>query len=241
MLIFWRLILGHFLADFTLQSNRINELKRDNTVGMLLHCLTHPFCYIILTYPYLSEVWVRILGIPIHGWTAIVLITTIHYVEDIWRVHNIRKLGLPDNTLYLLWDQVIHISTIFVFFGDCPISSEWQSLVPEVWPVLATLAIVATHFSVVLVYFIEKDFFNKSYPGGWEKYISITERGLAFTALAALPGMRLAWMTAIAALLAPRFVAAHYHRTQNRPLSLSWTIGSLLAISAGLLARSLLI
>lgn len=239
MLIFWRLVFGHFLADFTLQSNRVNELKRDSHAGMLIHCLTHPLCYILLTFPYLSDVWIRILGVPIHGWTAITLITLIHYAEDVWRVHNIKRVGLPDNTLYLIWDQVIHLSAIFVFFGTDAGQEDWHTLIPEAWPVLGTLAVLSTHFSVVFIYFIEKDWQHKSYPHDWEKHVAIAERGLAFLTLALISDLRWAWLGALTALLAPRILAMRINRSIERPPSVAWALGGLIALGSGFLGRLL--
>ncbi|MCK5583328.1 MAG: DUF3307 domain-containing protein, partial [Elusimicrobiales bacterium] len=41
MIIFWRLLLAHFLADFTLQFDIVNRLKRKGILGMIIHCGTH--------------------------------------------------------------------------------------------------------------------------------------------------------------------------------------------------------
>ena len=46
MVIFWRLLLGHLLADFTFQSNFINAWKRKSIWGMLGHCAMHPIAYV---------------------------------------------------------------------------------------------------------------------------------------------------------------------------------------------------
>ena len=40
MAIFWRLILAHFLADFTFQTNAVASWKRQSVWGMAVHVLT---------------------------------------------------------------------------------------------------------------------------------------------------------------------------------------------------------
>ncbi|MBI2070623.1 MAG: DUF3307 domain-containing protein [Elusimicrobia bacterium] len=239
MAIFWRLVFGHFLADFTLQTNFINEWKRTSNVGMIVHCLTHPVCYIILTYPYLFDVWITVAGVPIHGLLAISIITATHYLEDIWRVNTIKKYNTPDSTLYLIWDQVVHLSVIFIFFGTSP-DGAMERIVPEQWPVIGTLIVIATHFSVVLVYFLEKDFFNRDYPDVAEKYVAIGERLLAFLAAAFIGDLRLALAVVLAALLLPRITALSLKRPVGAPPNFSWAAGSLLAVAAGLAGRMIL-
>ena len=71
--IFWRLMLGHFLADFTFQVNAIAAWKRTSHWGLLLHCLMHPLFYIVLTWPYLGETWfaMETASCPGTGWIGL--------------------------------------------------------------------------------------------------------------------------------------------------------------------------
>ena len=39
--------------------------------------------------------------------------TAAHFLEDQWRVFTIFKYKTPDNTLYFVWDQIIHYAIIF--------------------------------------------------------------------------------------------------------------------------------
>ncbi|MCX5789003.1 MAG: DUF3307 domain-containing protein [Elusimicrobia bacterium] len=185
MVILWRLMLGHLLADFTFQSNFINAWKRKSIWGMLAHCAMHPVAYIAFTYPYLNEMWVDTPWIRLQGWTCILLIFFLHFIEDEWRVFTIFKFKLADNFLYFAWDQVIHYAVIFMFFpvrmGD---SALW---VPEKWPVLACLFIMVTHFSTVFIYFLEKDLFAGYFPDFDEKYLTMAER-LVLALCFLLPG-----------------------------------------------------
>ena len=57
MVIFWRFFLSHLLADFTLQFNIVNKLKRQGVYGMILHCLTHFVVSVAFLYSYLGDTW----------------------------------------------------------------------------------------------------------------------------------------------------------------------------------------
>ena len=89
MVIFWRLLLSHLLADFTLQFNIINKLKRQHVGGMLLHCLTHFAVSVALTYRFLGGVWFRFGAVEFNGWAAIGLMLACHFIidEQIGRAH----------------------------------------------------------------------------------------------------------------------------------------------------------
>ena len=113
MNIFWRLMLGHLLCDFTLQTNFINRWKRTSMWGLLAHCGMHPIAYLFIAWPFLGEYWIENAFIHINGWNCIGIIFITHFLEDWWRVYTIHKYGMPDNTLFFAWDQVIHYAVIF--------------------------------------------------------------------------------------------------------------------------------
>ena len=85
MEIFFRLILGHLLADFTFQTNYIAEGKRRKLSILILHVLIHPVCYLFLLFPYLNQVWVTWGGVPLNGWGCIAIITVLHFIEDYFK------------------------------------------------------------------------------------------------------------------------------------------------------------
>jgi hypothetical protein len=231
MIIFWRLMFGHLLADFTLQTNFINNWKRGSIWGMVAHCATHPIVYAALTWNYLPEPWIRLPWFSLNGWACIFIIFAAHFVEDQWRVFTIFKYNTPDNTLYFLWDQIIHYAVIFAvipvgFRGATP------QLFPELWPVFGCLFVLITHASTVFVYFIEKDLYNRLYPGLGEKYISMAER-VVLALCFLIPGN--AWP-----LLALMWLSAMHFVRARRYLDLSWFsfyLGGGIAAVCGLLAR----
>ena len=48
--IFWRLVLAHFIADFTLQTNKRGQWKRVSRWGMIVHVLCHPLMYLLFCW-----------------------------------------------------------------------------------------------------------------------------------------------------------------------------------------------
>lgn len=231
MVIFWRLLFGHLLADFTFQTNFINSWKRSSLKGMLAHCGTHPLAYVVLTWPYLSDFWIDTPHLRLNGWWCILVIFVAHLIEDQWRVYEIFKYKVPDNTLYFLWDQFIHYAVIFAVI-PLGLLSENVSLFPERWPVLGCLFVAITHAATVLIYFIEKDLYGLEFPGFEEKYLSMAER-LVLSLSFLLP--RQGWIVA-----APAWLALMYVVRSRRYLDLSWLsyyLGGGLAVACGLLGR----
>ena len=231
MQIFWRLMLGHMLADFTFQTNWINHVKRTSVWGMLLHCVMHPIFYVALTFPYLKDVWIKTPYVQLQGWACILIIFATHFIEDEWRVTTIFKYKIPDNTLYFFWDQIIHYVVIFAVIPSSTLTGN-GALFPEKWAVLGCLFVAVTHACTVLVYFIEKDLYGIEFPGFDEKYLAMAERlVLALCFLVPKGG----WL-----LLAPAWLGGMYLLRKKRLLDLSWFsywLGAGVAVVCGLAAR----
>jgi hypothetical protein len=225
MEIFFRLIFGHFLADFTFQTNYIARWKRNSFAGLLVHVAIHPTCYILLTWKFLPMTWVSIGGMDLTGWAVVPILTILHFLEDWFRVRMVNK-GWPDNTLFYLWDQVCHIILLWVF---CPKLS--QPLV-SLWPILGTLLVIVTHFATVTVWFIEKDIYGRQYPDTEEKYILILQR-LAVWMAFFMPDP---WWIFVLLFL----VGTFGHHVWTRKIDFSWTsviMGNALAIICGSISR----
>lgn len=231
MVIFWRLLFGHLLADFTFQTNFINRWKRSSLWGMLAHCATHPLFYIALTWPYLREPWIDTRFFALPGWSCILIVFLAHFIEDQWRVFTIFKFSTPDNTLYFLWDQIIHYAVIFAVI-PVGLRNPNVTLMPEAWPILGCLFVLVTHACTVLVYFVEKDFYGRLFPNSQEKYFSMVER-LILSGICLIPGnawplMALAWLSVMHLLRSRRY------------FDLSWFsfyLGGFVAALCGIAAR----
>ncbi|MBI5631406.1 MAG: DUF3307 domain-containing protein [Elusimicrobia bacterium] len=231
MTIFWRLLFGHLLADFTFQTDLINRWKRSSLWGMLIHCATHPLCYAALAYPYLNEVWVDLPFLSLRGWACILIVFAAHFLEDQWRVFTIFKYNTPDNTLYFLWDQIIHYAVIFAVI-PMGLKSAGFALIPEKWPILGCLFVLTTHAATVLVYFIEKDIQFRAFPGLQEKCATMLER-LVLSLCFLVPSQAFL-------LLALGWIAFMHFVRAKRLLDLSWVsfyLGGSIAALCGLAGR----
>ena len=180
MMIFWRLVLAHFIADFTLQTNKVATWKRESRVGMLVHTLTHPVVTYALTWPYLSMPWVQTHWIQLNGWVCVALLALFHWLEDEWRVWSIKETGSPDSTGFFLWDQVVHLTMILAF---SPIVG-----IPKRIPGLArALRRAPRAFYFRLVFFLENDIWGTSQVLGDKKYRYIAERLIGASLFAPRP------------------------------------------------------
>lgn len=236
MEIFWRLLFGHMLADFTFQSNFINRWKRTSSVGLLAHCLMHPAFYAALCWPYLGEYWVENVFVRLNGWTCILIVFLVHWLEDWWRVYTIFKYNMPDNTVFFLWDQIIHYSVLFAVIPMAAGSASFSGFFPEKWPVLGCLFVLVTHACTVMVYFLEKDVRGAEYPGFDEKHLAMAER-LILALCFLFPS------AAGAALLAAAWLGVMFFLRRNRLFDLTaftFYMGAVVSVFSGLAARAIL-
>lgn len=189
-MIFWRLVLGHFIADFTLQTNKVAQWKRISRWGMVLHVVCHPIMYILFSWNYLLTVWVHFHGVALNGWTCVVLIALLHWAEDEWRVRCIRR-GTQDSTAFLLWDQAVHLAVLMAF------APTLYGTHPETWVLTAIFVVLLAHFTSVLIFFVENDLGHASTVLAQGKYGWMAER-LVLAAFFLIPGywflMAIGWM-----------------------------------------------
>lgn len=225
MEIFFRLVFGHLLADFTLQTNYIARWKRDSIYGLLVHVFIHPICYIPLTWPYLGQTWITYGGVALGGWTCVAIASALHFVADWIRIRLINN-GWPDNTVFYFSDQIIHLTVLYFL---TPFST--QGIVDS-WPILGILFVGVTHFSTVTVWFIEKDIYGRSFPETEEKYLSMLQR-LVIWLFFFLPSP---WW-----FVGPTVSLVLYgNHIRSKKIDFSWTsviLGNTFAVVAGLVAR----
>jgi len=228
MTIFWRLILAHFIADFTLQTNKVATWKRESRFGMFIHVMTHPVVTYVLTWPFLSLMWVNTNWIQLNGWMCVALLAIFHWLEDEWRVWSIKETGSPDSTGFFLWDQVVHLTMILAL---SPTLMEYKA---DPWVLPLLCLVLLAHFVSVLIYFLENDLWGHSKVMGDKKYLFIGER-LIGASLFLLPGplflLAFGWIGWIAYL--------SYYKSHER----TWVhlvVGNTSVVLLGLLARGLL-
>ena len=228
MVIFWRLILAHFIADFTFQTNHIADWKRESKWGMVVHVLTHPATSYALTWPYLSMAWVQTPWFHLDGWVCVGFLALFHWLEDEWRVWSIQQTGSPDSTLFFLWDQMVHITMILAFAPTIPDAK------PEIWVFVALCAVLLAHFTSVLIYFLENDLWQTSQVLGGKKYYYMGERFMG-AALFLLPG---AWFLLALGWLGWIFYV-HYRGGKDRTW-VNLVVGNCTVVFLGLIIRGLL-
>ncbi|HAH31012.1 MAG TPA: hypothetical protein DCL44_01720 [Elusimicrobia bacterium] len=174
MTIFWRLVLAHLLADYTLQFNFVNALKRRSVYGMVLHCLTHFVVSAALTWSELGSAWFSLGSFQVNGWLALTLMFAVHFLIDELRIYSMKQLGYRDGTLSLIVDQFLHVYVLFMI--SPMISRGYSFLLPEKLVGIAAMLVLVSHVTTVFVYFVEKDIYGKQFPCFDEKYFLIFER-----------------------------------------------------------------
>lgn len=174
MLIFWRLFLAHLLADFTLQFDIVNRLKRKYIWGMVIHCLTHFVVSAALTYGYLGDVWFSFGAVNVNGWWALAVMLVVHFIVDELRLYGMRQLHYRDGTASFLADQFLHVYILFLISPSIPLDG--GLFMAEKWTGLIAMSVLVTHVATVTIYFVEKDFSGRQFPGFDEKYFLIFER-----------------------------------------------------------------
>jgi len=239
MMLFWRLVLAHFIADFTFQTNKVASWKRESRWGMLVHVGTHPLVTIaclgllpptggLWSSEFLSMPWINTPWFGVNGWICTFLLSLFHWLEDEWRVWSIRRSGSPDSTGFFLWDQLVHLVLILAVVPTRP---DWPA---ETGVLLGLCAVLLAHFISVLIYFLENDLWGNSKVLEGGKYRFMAERFVgAFLFL--LPG---AWFL-LAFLWIAWLVYLHHHKGRGR----TWihvAVGNASVVLLGLFVRGLL-
>ncbi len=225
MEIFTRLLFGHLLADFTFQTNYLAEWKRQSRWGLLVHVAIHPLCYTLLLWPFLTQTWITLGGVPLAGWACIIIATVLHFIEDWFRVDRVNR-GWRDNTFFYLWDQAVHI--VILWF----LSPRQAQPLENLWPLLGSLFVLVTHCATVTIWFIEKDIYGRDYPETEEKYISILHRLVVWLAFF-LPTP---WWLIVLVFVLGTFL----RHVWLRHVDFSWTsviMGNFIAILCGMISR----
>lgn len=228
MQLFWRLVLAHLLADFTLQTDYIARWKRRNALGALVHSLIFLACALALTFPFLGSTWLPVgRSVAVPGWLALILLTFFHFCEDEWRVWTVERIPNADTFLFFLWDQFIHLLFIFVFFRPGIDGGA------EPWVMGGILFVLVTHFTLIVVYYTEKDRFGSSASLENGKYSAMAERTVT-AALLLVPG-------GTAFVAAAVWITLTIVRARRISSPRSWRaiiVGNVLAVLFGITGRT---
>lgn len=241
MFFFLRLLLGHFIGDFPLQTNKIYGLKHRGLPGGILHALLIVASFLALSWPYLylPKVWI-----------FIILLGLLHLLQDSIKVS---RAGLTKYSFWLyLLDQCFHIVLIAtLFFTDLknlsaplPLNSFVSLYNNDSLIVYLIALIAATYNGFFLISNFRLTFMTQTgHYTGFEKWYGMLERTLIVT-LCIIPR---AYLFLIPLLLI-RFALFYMNKKTNfarhsfiEPVEIlsSWIIG--LAIGILLLRTSYLL
>lgn len=167
MKIFFRLLLAHLLADFSLQTDFIAKWKKNSFLGVVIHSLVFFILSILFTFSEINKLWIQ-KPIKIYGWGCLILLFLLHIVEDEYRAYNVRHYNINDNFLFFLWDQLIHTVFLFVF-------SPYENFEIEPAVLVLCIFILGTHFTSIIILYLEDMFYNKevAYKNFNKKYYYI--------------------------------------------------------------------
>ncbi len=118
------LVIGHFIADFLVQTRRMAELKEKSTRHLLEHGLMTILTHLVLLIPFMS-------------WTVAVGVAALAIVHTILDTLRIRVMGAWGGTLAAFFlDQGLHLATVFVLFGILKQAGAHKNIVlayPQIW------------------------------------------------------------------------------------------------------------
>ncbi len=233
MFIFYKLILGHLIADFFLQFEELYRLKLRSRLGHFAHILIHFGTYLLLLFPYLDKPFI---------WIFTGAISLIHFFQDRFK-YSLQEKYPRSQCLVFLTDQMIHILFLasILFF---PVSKlkigfpDMQALdifyLKERWTRLAIVFLLTTLGGSYLLHNFRKSYFpESSRPDHSITTLEILHGGLErilITALFAAPSSAplLALSPSVGVL---RFASA---RLKNAP---DFILSFLYAAAVGLLSR----
>ncbi len=234
MVLFWRLLLAHLVADFPLQTDAVFAVKKETRWGVILHGTLFGLVAVLLARPFLA---VRA------TWLCLIALWVFHTAVDRSKLILVGR-GRADHVVYFLLDQMLHAGSIGLasfFLNRIPqVAVISQESVADVSLVQVGIAYVASVWlSPVISYYAhqavspEKVSFKFYQPPLW-RMIGYIERGM-LTASAAWGGYI---FFLIPLVFLPRLVLSLH--LKERQFSL-WELflGSGMALLAGVWIRTL--
>lgn len=222
----------------------IAKKKRESHLWLQIHSIMHVAVSILLVgVNNLGKVWIITPFFNITGWVCIFFIYFFHLIEDWWRIWSVKRKLSYDTTIYFIWDQIIHFVAIFIF-------SPYTSNTPEtlnagffIYPSVSTaelgwithaliVFVISTHFTTILIYFLEHDLYGGFYLPTFPKYFGILER-IFIISVFLIPGKW--WL-----FILPLWIVRGVIRYKVRIFDVSWLqvgVGYPLAILCGIYLR----
>jgi hypothetical protein len=234
MVLLWRLLLAHVIADFPLQTDAVFAVKRDIKWGVFLHGTLFLLTALLLTGPYLRTP--AVIG-------GLIFLWLFHVAVDKTKLA-LADRGLGDHLGYFLLDQALHIGAIVLICSFLNHHPGVTMTAPDSGAITARLKLGTAYTlsiwaSPILVFYIRRLFASrqadlKIRPRGLWRILGYLERGsLTVVVIQAgrWPLLAPAVFLPRAALWAAGKLGHHSH----------WDVllGSIAAIAAGLWIRTL--
>lgn len=192
MIVFWRLFLAYYIADFALYGKRFycygecHPWKLALARGILFWAVAMVLCRLYLTMPW------SLCGITeVPGWVALLPMTAFYIFSDGWfKISGTRKFH---NTLSF----VLHDTFNFLVLLLCvPFHALYEtgSFFAEKWVIFCVGLMLVTKVLGTFIFCVEKDLYGRDYPTADERWIMMMVRAIFFlTGL--LPGWRWLFLT----------------------------------------------
>ena len=161
MFIFYKLVLGHLIADFFLQFEELYRLKLRSQLGHFAHVLIHFCTCLLLVFPYLDKPFI---------WIFVGIISLIHFFQDGLKYSLQEKYPRARFPIFVL-DQILHIlilASILLFpisklkigFPDMLVLD--LLYLEEHWTKLAIVLLVTTLGGSYLLHNFRRSYFPSS-------------------------------------------------------------------------------
>jgi len=161
--LFWRLLAGHFIGDFTLQTDTIFKIKVKYPWGVILHGSIAGILICIMAIPYLSHY-------PIL-WLYLFLNIAFHILVDKAKLSinpKVKKVGF----IFFLLDQIIHIAACWLISISVPSSPHYGASIPlygnTTFMIFISVYIAVTYGFVS--YPLDKNFFQLTRCISWLEF-----------------------------------------------------------------------
>ena len=169
-----KLLLTHFLGDFTFQPNKWIKKRNTNSIKskyLYYHILVH---FVLLLLFFINELQ--------NYFPGIVAIILLHYAIDVTKIYACKKEVLSEFKLFLI-DQFLHILTIILVCNYYfPFEFSLQNLVSEkILLLITTIILIVSVTPIIIKVFFQRwendmNFDNKESLKNAGLYIGIIER-----------------------------------------------------------------
>ncbi len=175
--LFWRLLAGHFIGDFPLQTDSVFRIKTKYRWGVILHGSIAGILVFIFAIPYLPHY-------PIL-WLYLFFNLVFHILVDKAKLLITPKARKFD-FLFFLIDQTVHIGTCWLISISVPFSPSYGSSIPlygnTIFVIFFCVYIAVTYGALYFIISIKSSFnLPLTFPDWKMKIVEFLERAAITT------------------------------------------------------------